>query len=864
MEYCERHTLRDLIRKGFADDQDFLWRLLRQILEGLAHIHSHGIIHRDLKPDNIFIDVTNSPRIGDFGLATSGQYQQADKAVTNSTADGDMTRSIGTALYVAPELRTGVGGNYNEKVDMYSLGIILFEMCHPLGTAMERDQVIRQLREKQHTLPSDFQAPEKALQGGIILSLISHRPSERPSSAELLRNGKLPLQIEDESIKEAVKTLADPTSAYHQKMMSALFSQTMNRQVKDVTWDIGTASGTLKDNDIALQTTVKDRLTAIFRRHGAVESRRPFLFPRSSHYDNQNVVQLLDPSGTLVQLPFDLTLPLARSIARQAQISEKSYCFADVFRDNYTGGAPRTNGEADLDIISYDTKDLALKEAEVIKVMDEIIDGFPSLASSQMCFHLNHSDLLELILNFCRISVPHRPAVKEILSKLNIQQWTWQKIRNDLRAPAIGVSSTSLDDLAKFDWRDSPEKSFARIRSIFKGTDYLDKTHAVFAHLNMVIGYLKKFKVKHKVFISPLSSFNEKFYTGGLLFQCLYDTKKRDVLAAGGRYDKLIEEFRTKQASPHGYHAVGINIGWDRIVTSMARYHRNAAKSAFLKKATDEDVSGQWGSKRCDILVASFDSTVLRSAGVKMVGDLWANDLSAELAVDTRSPEELLAHYRDDKHSWIIVIKHDTTVAGKPDLKVKSLVRNQDTDIRSSELLPYLRAEIRERDQNEQRSSAASSTQSRLRLFNTSNNTGSSYDQSSLATLPVDNTKANVQVLIAQHRSKKSNKWTIIESAQSRARELLSTYMGAPIAAIETKDEIMELIRETRLSDPDGWRRVIQSVRLDERQYLQDVHGILDAYRKEWKDKGGGGNEGRCVFVYNFRTGGVILYDLGN
>jgi translation initiation factor 2-alpha kinase 4 len=53
MEYCERLTLRDMIRKGFHDRADDMWRLFRQILEGLVHIHSHGIIHRDLKPENV-------------------------------------------------------------------------------------------------------------------------------------------------------------------------------------------------------------------------------------------------------------------------------------------------------------------------------------------------------------------------------------------------------------------------------------------------------------------------------------------------------------------------------------------------------------------------------------------------------------------------------------------------------------------------------------------------------------------------------------------------------------------------------------------------------------------------------------------
>ncbi|KAJ9657622.1 eukaryotic translation initiation factor 2-alpha kinase [Coniosporium apollinis] len=854
MEYCERHTLRDLIRKGLFDNPNEVWRLFRQILEGLAHIHSHGIIHRDLKPDNIFIDVTNTPRIGDFGLATSGQYQLGDKTDSNAVPDGDMTRSIGTALYVAPELRSHVGGTYNDKVDMYSLGIIFFEMCYPLRTAMERDQVIMQLRKKQHVLPEVFQGSEKATQGNIIYSLISHRPSERPGSAELLHSGKLPLQIEDETIRQALRGLSDTSSPYYHKMMSALFSQTPDMQVKDFAWDMGSSNGPHGPNagELLLQSCVRGQLKSVFRRHGAVEVQRPIVFPRSAHYAaGTGVYQLLDASGTLVQLPFDLTLPHARALARQAPMADRTFAFGNVYRVAHTGGPPKALGEVDYDVCQTDTLDLALKEAEVIKVLDEIIDEFPSLSTAQMCFHLNHSDLLDLVMDFCRISTPLRPAVKETLSRLNIHQWTWQKIRSELRSPTIGVPSTSLDDLAKFDWRDTPEVAFAKLRSLFDGTQYVDKTHAIFAHMRTVLGYMKTFNVHRKIYISPLSSFNEKFYTGGIMFQCLYDTKRRDVLAAGGRYDRLIEEHRPKvQGNFTGCRAVGMNLSWERIASSTARYYKNSGKSNFLKKTVEESqtraLSEQWATRRCDILVASFDADVLRTTGVKIVGDLWAHDLSAELAADARSPEELLARYRDDKHSWIIIIKQDVDVFGKADLKVKSMDRKVDTDVRSSELISYLRQEIRDRDHRE-------GTNERARLLR----------QPSQPEAAQAERKSNVQVLMAQHRSKKSNKWNVVEAAQSRARELLNSYQSSPIAAIETRDEIMDMIRETRLSDPDSWRAVIQRAPLAERQYLQDVHNMLIRYASDWREKEGAINESRMAFVYNFRTGGVMLYDLG-
>lgn len=48
-----------------------MWRLFREIVEGLSHIHQQGMIHRDLKPVNIFLDSNDHVKIGDFGLATN-------------------------------------------------------------------------------------------------------------------------------------------------------------------------------------------------------------------------------------------------------------------------------------------------------------------------------------------------------------------------------------------------------------------------------------------------------------------------------------------------------------------------------------------------------------------------------------------------------------------------------------------------------------------------------------------------------------------------------------------------------------------------------------------------------------------------
>lgn len=585
---------------------------------------------------------------------------------------------------------------------MYSLGIIFFEMCYiPLVTVMERGKVIGGLREKEVNFPPDFATDKNAVQVSIIKSLLSHDPAERPSSTDLLNSGKLPLKVEDETIRQALRSISDPGTPHHQQVMSALFSQS-TKEYKDHTYD--PTRSVLSRHDIILQGMVRERLTEIFRHHGAVETTRPLLLPRSKLY-NRDIAQLLDQSGTVVQLPYDLTLPHARSLARQETLSPKTFTFGTVYRENPAGGQPRSHGEVDFDIISYNSYDLAIKEAEVIKVIDEILDAFPSLRSAQMCFHINHADLLDIIMEFCRINPAHQPVAKEILSKLNTGQWLWPRIRNELIISGLGILPTSLDDLAKFDWRDEQEKAFSKLNLLLRGSNLVDKAKTVFAHIRAVIGYLKQFGVTRNIYVNPLGTWNDKFYRGGVVFQCVVDSKKRDVFAAGGRYDSLIQSHRPViRGIAEETHAVGFNLGWEKLFTSMARFQKNYAKLQH-KKGEDENL-GPWVTRRYDVLVASFCKAALRTHGITVLRELWANGISAELAGDASSPEQLINSYRGDGISWIIIIKQGSSSSPSGDrcLKVKSLFKKEDAELRVVDIVPYLKNEIIEREKRERTS----------------------------------------------------------------------------------------------------------------------------------------------------------------
>jgi eukaryotic translation initiation factor 2-alpha kinase 4 len=823
MEYCERHTLRDLIRKTMTTDD--CWRYVRQITEGLAHIHGLGIIHRDLKPDNIFLDVSGNPKIGDFGLATTSQFQLSDKAVTMSGySAGDMTRSVGTTLYVAPELRSASHATYNEKVDMYSLGIIFYEMCQPFSTATERILALQDVRKPAHELPPAYQSNgEKAAQGKLVSCLISHKPSERPSSTELLRSDILPVKIEDETIRQALIGLGDPRSPYHQKMMSALFSHesaNINR-VKTLAWDASSANVSEDPTRLRLRSIAKQTLEEIFRRHGAEEHRRPTIFPRSGYYTDPRVVQLVDASGNLLQLPYDLTLPHARQLARQPSDVRCTFARGNAYRDSFKGGPPTVSEEVDYDIVDNGSiNEQALNDAEVLKVMDEVVCEMPFFAmSATVSFQINHSDILNAVLNNCRIPASQHAAVKEMISKLGFHQHTWSKVRVELRKS--GLPDTTLDDLQQFDFRDNPEKTFSKLQVLFEGSRYQQKVENGIRALQEMLRIVLPMNLQRKLYVSPLGSVNAKFYDDGLLFQCVLERKSnRVVIAAGGRYDGLIRTYRQPDMRSKLQGAVGVSIGLDPIISNMAKNSENSAKKSYLKKPAREERI----ARRCDVLVSTVGNDAVKLAGVKLVTTLWANHISAELSIDR--------NLRSEGHSLIVSIRHEASNMVKVSSK-----DSEEIEVSITSLVGYLQQELREQEANKARPPAL------LRQ----------------ASQPDADRKGNVQVLLASRGSKKSNKYQIVSDAQEQWSRKLDETKSGPILAVETRDDVIDLIQQTRLSDAESWRKAIHSVSLNDRQYVQQIQEMLSSWRKEWAE--GDGMREACVF--NFRTQHCIYYDLG-
>ncbi|MCP4455112.1 MAG: protein kinase [Planctomycetes bacterium] len=115
MEFVSGMSLRDLMNEspgGLGVQKSAFF--LREIAKGLSHLHECGIVHRDLKPSNIFYE-NGYAKIGDYGLT---------KAISN-TRRTEQTVTVGTVHYMAPEIGEG---KYDFSIDIYALGILLYEM----------------------------------------------------------------------------------------------------------------------------------------------------------------------------------------------------------------------------------------------------------------------------------------------------------------------------------------------------------------------------------------------------------------------------------------------------------------------------------------------------------------------------------------------------------------------------------------------------------------------------------------------------------------------------------------------------------------------------------------------------------------
>ena len=174
-DYCDQHKL--TMRQRME--------LFIPVCEGVQHAHQKAIIHRDLKPSNILItevDGKPMPRIIDFGIAKA--TSQPLTAETMFTRAGSV---LGTLGYMSPEQAGSGGEDIDTRSDVYSLGVVLYELLAgalPLEfKKLAHDEAMRKLRDQDAPRPST----RVRTQGGHSTTTAQNRGADVPTLTRQLR-----------------------------------------------------------------------------------------------------------------------------------------------------------------------------------------------------------------------------------------------------------------------------------------------------------------------------------------------------------------------------------------------------------------------------------------------------------------------------------------------------------------------------------------------------------------------------------------------------------------------------------------------------------------------------------------------------
>ncbi|KAG2338792.1 hypothetical protein BDR05DRAFT_984599 [Suillus weaverae] len=815
MEFVERQTLKERVAEGLSEEE--AWRLFYQILDALVHMGSMSILHRDIKLTNIFIDGKGDCKVGDFGLATSSlaAVDPSDLSPSVVHSDSELTLEVGTKLYIAPEVQSRKRGPRNHnKADMYSLGIVFFEMNFSFSTGAERIAVLEDLRKPEVYFPRDWDL-HRSSQKQIIAALLRHDPTERPNALELSQSPLLPPRVEDEYFKGALRMMTKPDSPYHQGVLSALFNQPVN-QARSYLYDIEAEI----PEHAYLNDIVEDRITAIFRLHGAVDMEPPLLLPSCNPEESQNHATLIDRHGEKVCLPNNALVPFARLAARAGLRRIKRFHIANIYRPNSAPGHPKATKAAVLDIITPDFKHgLIAAGAEFLMLLSNCLNSFPNLAQNYE-IHISHSKIADLALN--RIPEELRSSVIEIINQS--KSTAPQKRVSLLKKGLLRSTTDELEALAEI----GDLRTGVYVHELIAGIDedidtLLSKLEKVsptlvtvmkpaVEEIKQTIQFATSAGFSAQVFFHPLMwGAHHMHFKEGVRIEVVRRTRRLDVLAAAGRYDNLITQYSNPKPRLDPVCAFAVQIALEKIAMVLAAFQSTSVKALVKEQRS----FGFWSPRRCDVYILSYQTGYLQDR-LEVASLLWQNNISADIMYDAN-----LVEFEHESHVdlctregilFAIYPRPRTVRREQAAFKVKSILKGTVYEVSRQDLVGWLQHQIAEQKRVDLATSGSSAYPDTL----------------TVPVPPKDASAPEVQLILPvdAKKQKKHVKQILLDRAYERAGHLKTAVQnGLPMLVVDVPNAVFDTLMKNAswITDEETWKGITASMPTVHMAYAQQI-----------------------------------------
>lgn len=614
---------------------------------------------------------------------------------------------------MSPELcQSGNQITYTQKVDIYSLGIIFFEMFYPpLGTGMERIKILTELRKPEIFMPAEFK--DSAIKGNLAKKLLSHNPDERPTAQQILESDWIPPQaMELDSFQLALsEALENPQTRKYKFTIGAMFNQSTT-VVEDRIFDEDFFTRSFNVWESLCHEGVRDKLVEIFTKHGAVRISPPTLLPQNKillenteKIARMKPVKLMDQSGHIVTLPYDLRFSFARFVARSGIGMRKRFAIEKVYRMKDVGH-PKEITECAFDIVTRSAAGLTAA-AETLCVISEVINSFDVLKERRYVIKLNHTSLLASILYFVGIDgMELQQKVLAIVGDVKGEQLHRKQMEAKLKS--LGMLEKSIATLFHLLNTEGPVK---KVASSFlcvtkrKGEKAATLAKEALKELELICNYSEYIGVNVPISVS-VSLIHKLYEYSGPIWRAVGDVKQSeddnrqdgkyrqpDWLADGGRYDMLIRSFKMKtsldtQLLPT---AVGIRFNFDCIVSLMLKQLRQTCKNGSFSSLPTPVLS------YCDVLICSEASRPMLKEILTLIKSLWAISLRADYIIEPIAHlYDILAECDASGVSHVVVLKESelgTAVVcsfhhqGNPAFNSETFSQ---TKMSLSEVAPYL------------------------------------------------------------------------------------------------------------------------------------------------------------------------------